>query len=268
MTYAWIPGAERVQAPADGGRLQGGAPRAVWLMLWADPALVSACSAAERLIQLGRPSHLVWNPVTGDLAQLIPVVRAARGLGWGNGRGPASPPASTGAGPASPPAGTGAGPAMPSARDGLAAVNTEGRICAQIMVIGKAWAPFTDGPLVGVQAIVSWLDSWQVPRSWPAGHPPPLRVVVGPAQQSRRNWARGGHFGASQVPGSACASPGAIDTGLLTGQASPAAQAGCPAAPAGCPPAAPAGAGRPGGPARIPAMTAQPRLTIARSAAP
>ena len=155
-------------------------------------------------------------------------------------------------------AGAVAGPVVPTARDGLAAVNTEGRVCAQIVVIGESWTPFTDGPLVGMHDIVSWLDSWQVPRNWPAGRPPPFPVAAGATQQSRRKWARGGHFGASQVPGSACAGPGAIDIERLTG---PEAQAGRPAA-------APAGQRPPGSPARIPAMTSQPRLTMARSAAP
>ena len=77
MTDAWMPGAERLPAAADGGRLKGGAPRAVWLVLYADPLTVSARDAAERLIELGRPCHLVWNPLSGDVAQLIPVVRGA-----------------------------------------------------------------------------------------------------------------------------------------------------------------------------------------------
>ena len=85
MTDAWMPGAERFSAAADGGCLKGGAPRAVWLVLHADPMTVSARAAAEHLIELGRPSHLVWNPLSGDVAQLIPVVRAGRALGWDGG---------------------------------------------------------------------------------------------------------------------------------------------------------------------------------------
>jgi hypothetical protein len=37
------------------------------------------------------------------------------------------------------------------------------------------------------------------------------------AERSRALWARGGHFGASQVPGCENAGPGAIDTYQLTG---------------------------------------------------
>jgi hypothetical protein len=329
VTDAWMPGAERLSAAADGGRLKGGAPRAVWLVLHADPMSVSALAAAEHLIELGRPAHLVWNPLSGDVAQLIPVVRAGRALGWAGGPhweprsvspawGPAPgwgrPGWGAGSGGAQArdqlpgsragrpwagdsdwhqqnrwasghgraqepdweedpdrtlnPAWThgadwtpGAGwthgrgrrqqatvaarpagePIAPPARDGLAGVNTEGRACVQIGVIGYAWAPFTDGPLLRLREIVSWLDSWQVARRWPAGHPSPFPGTIRPGQQRRRNWARGGHFGASQVPGCRGAGPGAIDIERLTGPLS---------GQRGATPAC-----GPGNPARIPAMT-------------
>ncbi len=291
-----MPGAERFSAAADGGCLKGGAPRAVWLVLHADPMTVTARAAAEHLIELGRPSHLVWNPLSGDVAQLIPVVRAGRalgwdegphwgprsaGLGWGTGPGAGQPGWGAGYGWAQAPdrtqgsgaerqeragdsdwhcqnrwasgqeweqepdwdedpvripsatwthgadwtpgvgwtrghrrrqrAATATGPAVepisPPARDGLAGVNTEGRACVQIGVIGHAWAPFTVGPVVHVREIVSWLDSWHVARRWPAGRPS-FPGSAGPGHQRRRNWARGGHFGASQVPGCSGAGPG------------------------------------------------------------
>ena len=343
MTDAWMPGAERVSAADDGGCLKGGAPRAVWLVLHADPMTVSARAAAEHLVEVGRPAHLVWNPLSGDVVQLIPVVRAGRALGWddgpnwgprsagpgwGQGRGPGWPGWGAGYGWAKAPERTprsgterqgragyggwdqqddwmlgdewgqgpgreaepdrpfdttwthgadwtpGAGwthgrdrrqmaagaapfpgePIAPIARDGLAGVNTEGRACVQIAVIGHAWAPFTNGPLVRAREIASWLDSWHVARRWPAGRPPPFPGSVRPAHQHRRNWARGGHFGSCQVPGHSGAGPGAIDIEQLTG-------------PLGCQPGPNAARG-PGNPARISAMTWQPRLTPARSAVP
>jgi hypothetical protein len=343
VTDAWMPGAERLSTAADGGRLKGGAPRAVWLVLHADPMTVSARAAAGRLIELGRPAHLVWNPLSGEVTQLIPAVRAGRALGWddgprwgpksagpgwGPGPGAGQPGWDTGCGWVEAPdqapgsgaqhqdwagdsdwkqqddwthshewaqqadwpeepdwaqdtswthgadwaAGTGwtrgrgrrqlpapAGPpqrepAAPPARDGLAGVNNEGRLCVQIGVIGHAWAPFTDGPVVHVREIVSWLDSWHVARGWPAGRPAPFPGSVWPGRQRRRHWARGGHFGASQVPGSTGAGPGAIDIEQLTGPLR--GQRGAPAPRA------------PGSEARIAAMTWQPRLTAARSAAP
>jgi len=183
-------------------------------------------------------------------------------------------------------------PRAPAARDGLPGVNNEGRVCVQIGVIGHAWAPFTDGPVVRGHDIVGWLDSWHVTREWPAGRPAPVPGSVQPGQQRRRNWARGGHFGASQVPGCSGSGPGAIDTGRLTGSLQQrrrnwarGGHFGASQVP-GCSGSGPgaidterltgslcgqhgAPAPRaPGSPARIPAMTWQPRLTAARSAAP
>ena len=192
MAHAWMPG-PRIRADIDGGPLNGGAPRAVWLTLGTTPRKVSIQSAAQRLVSERRPCHLVWDPVTGDIVQLISILRAGRALGapeqldWDPGRVPAAP------------------------RN----VNAEGRICAQIGVLGHPAEPFTDGPMVGVDAIVEWLDSWGVSRRWPAGMP--MSCLAIGAERSRALWARGGHFGASQVPGCENTGPGAIDTDRITG---------------------------------------------------
>ena len=196
MAHAWMPGARRIRADTDGGPLNGGAPRAVWLTLGTVPCTVSIQSAAQRLVGERRPCHLVWDPETGDIVQLISVLRAGRALGapehldWDPDR-------------------VATVPAAPRN------VNTEGRVCAQIGVLGHPAEPFTDGPMVGVDAIVEWLDSWGVSRRWPAGEP--MSCLATGAERSRALWARGGHFGASQVPGCENAGPGAIDTDRLTG---------------------------------------------------
>lgn len=198
MAHAWLPGARRIRARTDGGPLGGGVPRAVWLTLDSVPGGVSVQSAAERLIIADRPCHLIWDPVTGDVAQLISVLRAGRALvasdrlGWVPNR----------------------------VRSWPESVNKQGRICVQIGVLSTAAKPFTSGPLLGVEAIMSWLDVWGVARRWPCGQPggpracPPSRAGL-PGR--RALWARGGHFGASQVPGSEHAGPGSIDIDRLTG---------------------------------------------------
>ncbi len=183
LSDAWIPGISQLQPAKDGGPLRGGLPRVVWQSLEADPHTVSARSAAQRIIQLGQASHLVWNPVAGEIVQLIPIVRAACGLG--------------------------------SSQPGA---STEGRLCVQIAVVASARSPFTAGPLAGLQPILDWLDSWRVLRHWPAGRPAAFPHGVA-APRSSKLWARGGHFGASQVPGSAAVGPGALDTDRLTGSA-------------------------------------------------
>jgi len=198
---AWIPGARCIRAQADGGALRGGAPRVVWQALGADPRLISAHSAAQRLDQEGRPPHLVWNPLSGDIAQLIPAVRAACLLG-----GPETLDYGPGLG----------GPPQPPA-----AANRQGRLCVQIGVVAWAREPFTDGPMHGVERILGWLQAWHVPWRWPAGRPAPFTQARG-AERRPAAWSLGGHFGASQIPGWDAAGPGNIDIDLLgTARATP-----------------------------------------------
>jgi hypothetical protein len=196
VSDAWMPGIRYVRAAADGGALKGGAPRVVWQALGADPQTVSARSAAQRLDQDGQPSHLVWNPFHGEIVQLIPIVRAARSLTWPEGGG------------------TGSWAEQAAGTE----VTSEGRVCVQISVVALAHDPFTTGPLAGLREIMSWLDSWGVPRNWPAGPPTSFPDCLA-TSRSRRLWARGGHFGASQVPSLSATGPGAIDIERLTGWA-------------------------------------------------
>lgn len=214
MGDAWMPGAGQVRTAADGGPLKGGAPRAVWQALGTDPRMVSARSAAQRLDQLGRACHLVWNPLYGEIAQLVPIVRAGCSLGCPEGLEQPQPTGLQARGMLAGPADQAA--AMPSAAT-LAEVNAEGRLCVQICVIAFAWEPFTSGPMAELESIMYWLDSWGIPRQWPAG--PPAPFPYGHAtHRSRRLWARGGHFGASQVPGCTTDGPGCLDVEMVTGR--------------------------------------------------
>lgn len=199
-----MPGARCLRAQTDGGTLRGGAPRVVWQALGADPRQIPAGSAAQRLSQDGRPPHLVWNPLSGDIVQLIPVVRAACSLGGPEGLGH---PVMSEPGPARP------APACDPA-------NRQGRLCVQVCVVAWAWEPFTDGPMHGVEALLDWLVSWGVPSRWPAGRPAPF-MAARSAEPSRAYWSMGGHFGASQVPGWNAAGPGHIEPALLGAAAGP-----------------------------------------------
>jgi hypothetical protein len=184
---AWMPGARCIRAVSDGGQLGGGAPRVVWMTLGADPRVVSVWSAAQRLNQENRPCHLVWDPLTGDIAQLLPIVRAGCALGT---------PESLDYTP----------DRLPYRQP---CVNREGRLCVQILILGSPREPFTSYQMIGLGDIMAWLDSWQVPRRWPAGAPAPFRQAT--RSRSRALWALGGHFGASQVPDCESIGPGSID---------------------------------------------------------
>jgi hypothetical protein len=160
---------------------------------------VSARSAAADLLKEERPPHLVWHPGSGDVVQLVPVTRAALALG------------------------------LPAGR--------EGRACVQILVVAQSRVPFTGSLLIGVEAIVAWLETWGVARRWPAGPPLPSPQSYH-ALRSRRDWARGGHFGGSQVPLAERPDPGGIDIRRITGPDTPVAPIPAPRSPIGEPPAA------------------------------
>jgi hypothetical protein len=189
---AWMPGVRCIRAESDGGHLGGGAPRVVWLTLGVDPRAISACSVAQRLVQEDRPCHLVWDPLTGDMAQLLPIVRAGCALGT---------PETIDYAP----------DLLPYRQHG---VNREGRLCVQIGVLGSSRDPFTSYQMIGLGEILAWLDSWQIPRRWPAGAPAPFRATA--KARSRALWALGGHFGASQVPDCESVGPGGIDIDQIT----------------------------------------------------
>jgi hypothetical protein len=129
---AWMPGARRIRAETDGGQLGGGAPRVVWLTLGADPRAISVWSAAQRLNQEYRSPHLVWDPLTGDIAQLLPIVRAGCALGT---------PEDLEYAPEK----------LPYHQAG---VNCEGRLCVQIGVLGSAKDPFTGYQMIGLGEIL------------------------------------------------------------------------------------------------------------------
>src|ERR1700760_2132094 len=160
-----MPGARCIRAQIDGGQLGGGAPRVVWLTLGADPRVVSVWSAAQRLNQENRPTHLVWDPLTGDVAQLLPIVRAGCARG------------------------------MPEYLDYepdrlqprlAASVNREGRLCVQIGVLGSPREPFTSFQMIGLAAILGWLDSWHIPPRWPARPLPPADPAPQPGPVGAR----------------------------------------------------------------------------------
>lgn len=165
--------------------LHGGAPRAVWTTTETDPRIVSARSAAQTLVQAGTPTHLVWNPLSGEVVQLLPATVPAGDL--------CDTTPETGGDP-----------------------SLHGRVCLQIAVVGLSVKPFTDDPMFAAEAIVAWLDSWQIPRVWPCG-PPGAAPGARDENGSVRSWCRGGYFGHSQVPGTRTAAPGALDIGLITG---------------------------------------------------
>lgn len=189
MVYAWMPGISRIRdSVARGnpnGTLIGGAPRVVWGTTESDPRAVSATAAAQELTSRGSESHLVWNPLLGEVVQLMPATKPVSGL---------------------------------VAPDYRLDRGREGRVCIVVQVVGYALAPFTEGELNGLPGIMAWLDSWGIIRSWPAGPPEP-QFNHNSTERDERLWAKGGHFGHSQVPGADAVGPGRICPSVVLGRA-------------------------------------------------
>lgn len=102
---------------------------------------MTAKNLAEYVRSKGIEYHLVWNPYTGEVAQLLPATDAARSMlngGVYNGVGN----------------------------------NRRGKICLQVCIVNFGGKPFTDSPMKGVEKIVAFADQLGVPRkarsSWGA----------------------------------------------------------------------------------------------------
>lgn len=129
----WLPGAIQVPAFIGGGAFTGNAGKAVWIALGLAESY-SARLAAHYLNTLTIAPHVVWDPFTGHLVQLIPATQAARYL-----QGP---------------------------------LNRDGSPLLQIAVLGPS--PFTQTPCVGLGKIVDWLRSHEIPDVFPEGPPAPI----------------------------------------------------------------------------------------------
>lgn len=175
----WLAGAKVIKGLRDGGSMTGGSPRVVWHTTENDPKTTSATNIANYLNNSGNQVHIVWNPVTGEIVQMIPADRAGRGL---------------------------------ENHAGGVETNRQGTVCIQIEVVGKATQPFTATACKGLDQIVTWLRSLGIPDAWPSGSPLPYPKSYGSnGQRAVFNWSKGGHFSHSQVPENVHGDPGAVD---------------------------------------------------------
>lgn len=190
MANAWMPGAQRLTGGNEHAPPGAGAPRAVWTVTGTGPGAGpgSARAEAERLVAEGRAPHLVWHPLSGETVQILAATRRSE-LPLGETR----------------------------YYEQYVDHAEEGRVCLAVAVVAQRSAPFTDGPMLGLTAIMDWLGSWGVARRWPSG-PPGAEVPDRDRlalERTARMWARGGHFGHDQVPGSRLPGPGFLDVGRL-----------------------------------------------------
>jgi hypothetical protein len=123
--------------------------------------------------------HLLWEPFTGELAQMFPA--DFRSLSLQNA--------------------------------GDVRTNRTGKYCIQIETVftanetvgGKRYATVRDTPCKGLDQIMAWLRSLGIPDVWPGGAPTGfVRDTV-----SLDAWTKlGGHYGHNQIPGNSHVDPG------------------------------------------------------------
>ena len=182
---AWLDGANLRVVSAAGGDLVGGPPRWVWHTFEADPHRLTAEAGARALHTAGHDVHFVFNPLSGDIAQMLPAYRSARAL---------------------------------KNLPGGVQTNRLGSVCLQVEVIGFAADPFTShltpAGRAGLGKLVKFARAHGIPDVWPMG-PPPAHPG-GYAVRDPRIWtSRAGHYGHSQVPENDHSDPGAIDVRVL-----------------------------------------------------
>jgi hypothetical protein len=179
MANLWMPGAVR-HAVGNTGAMNGGPARAVWHITsnatdWTFKNELGWFTGGGASVA----PHLLWDPFTGELAQMFPA--DSRSLSLQN--------------------------------DGAVKTNRTGRYCIQIETVftagetvnGKRYATVRDTPAKGLDQIMTWLRSLGIPDVWPGGAPTGfVRDTV-----SADMWAnQGGHYGHHQVRGNSHVDPG------------------------------------------------------------
>lgn len=166
----WLPGIPYIKSSNNGGSMLGADAYFTW-HTYECGYDVSASSGARGLITQGTEVHFCFNPVTGELVQILPANVAGRGL---------------------------------VNLSGGVQTNRQGRVNLQVEVIGRASRPWTqdvtDAGRKGVAKLIAFADAWGVPRTHPNGDQGPL-TSSSPTNRSVTGWnGPGGYFCHAQVP--------------------------------------------------------------------
>jgi peptidoglycan hydrolase-like protein with peptidoglycan-binding domain len=185
----WISGAEVIEAVADGGTMDGPDDeyRVTWHSTENDPYTTRASAIAHYLNQTRNCVHVLWNPVFGEVVVGLTQGKAGRGL---------------------------------ENHDGGVETNRRGKRHIQVEVVGRASDPFTDGPMVNKEAILTALDELGVPRKAPSGDPLPYPKSYGDHAGRTAAMKGSGHYTHSQWEENVHGDPGAIDWTALLGKKS------------------------------------------------
>lgn len=180
MGVAWIAGAERFGDGRIGGAMEGGKPRSTQHTVECPPGRGYFLSMGAYLVRVSTEPQVLYDPQSDSLGQFGPLNESARAL----------------------------------RNAGSVRTNRSGTVNIQVEVCGRASQPWTNGfdpnQKPNYLKLIAAIDSWDVPRDWPAG--PPQAYPGDHDDRDMWTWTnRGGYFGHSQVPGNDHGDPGAID---------------------------------------------------------
>jgi hypothetical protein len=150
--------------------MAGGPPRVTWHITWdssrADGSPGIGFSAvADYLNNVGYQVHLVWDPVTGDIIQLLPANVGGAGLKHSG--------------------------APQTNNMGAVNLQIEAYFTPGVVRAGIRYDQLTDTPMAGLDKILAWADSWGIPRTAP----------LGPGNRNANVWVNeAGHYGHFNVP--------------------------------------------------------------------
>jgi hypothetical protein len=179
MADLWMPGATR-HALGNEGAMNGGPARVVWHITsnehdWTFKNELGWFTGGGASVA----PHLLWEPFTGEIAQLFPA--DSRSLSLQN-------------------AGT-----VKTNRTGKYCIQIETVFTAGETVNGKKYNSVRDTPCKGLDNIMTWLRSLGIPDVWPGGAPAAFARDTVPLD----TWLnRGGHYGHHQIPGNSHVDPG------------------------------------------------------------
>lgn len=180
MGTRFIPGAERFGDGVIGGAMEGGKPRCTQHTVECPPGRGYFLSMGAYLVRAATEPQLLYDPQSDSLGQFGPLDQSARAL----------------------------------RNAGSVRTNRTGTVNIQVEVCAYASRPWTTGfnpsEKPNYLRMIAAIDSWNVPRDWPAGAP---QAYPGD-HDDRDMWTwtnRAGYFGHSQVPGNDHGDPGAID---------------------------------------------------------
>ncbi len=152
-------------------------PRATWHITWdrldAAGNQPSFDNVAAYLKRMQYCPHIMWDPVTGRTVQFYPSGLGSRALAAWN-------------------------------EDGAENIQVEIYFSPNAVRNGKRYATVADTPLVGLDALIAYMDGLKIPRVWPMGSPQ--------WQGNKRDvniWnTKGGHYGHCHVPNNTNSDPG------------------------------------------------------------